>query len=188
MGKDGAHVVMNDLNRWYEMSLVGQGGIPGARIVSGASAALAASGDALPITVLTLSSGQLEKLSMDLTALISELSDNKAKVAVLTASEAALKAQLDAANAKIAELEAREPEKVTETVVDEAAMAALSDIAKHILTIQGKATDAVPTEVPAIVDLVKSAKLSITSGGSVAADSQPEDAPLKLAASAFKRR
>lgn len=188
MGQDGAHVVMNDLSRWFEMSLVGQGGIPGARIVSGASSVLAASGDALPLTVLTLSSDQLGKLSMDLTALISELTDNKAKVATLTASEAALKAQLDAANAKIAELSAREPEKVVEKVVDETAMAALTDIAKHVLTIQGKATDAVPTEVDGIVALVKEAKLSLTSGKSKAADSNSEDTPGRLAPASFKIR
>lgn len=195
MGADGAHVLMNSLNRWFEMSLVGQGGIPGARIVPRASSVLAASGTDLPFLTLTLSSNELEKLSMDLTQLISELTDNKAQVTSLKASETSLKDQLaaaqaalDAAQAEIDTLKAAAAQQ-PEPVVDEAAANALSDIAKHVLTLAGKATDEPPTKTDDIVALVKSTKLSIASSAAAPADGGGQESitPM-LAATAFKRR
>jgi hypothetical protein len=88
IGSNGAHVVMNDLSEWYEMSLVGRGGATGARICTPATAALtgdyrlAASGQRMSPLALTLSTKDLEP-----TVTLDELS----------AQLAALSAKLDAA-------------------------------------------------------------------------------------------
>jgi len=193
MGTDGAHVIMNDLNRWFEMSLVGQGGIPGARIVPRTGALLAASGSDLPFLTLTLSSNELEKLSMDLTKLISELTDSKAEVVALKASQATLTEQLATAASSIAtkdaEIEALKAQ-IKDPAVDTTAVNALSDIAKHVLALTGDATGTPPAEADKIVELVKTTKLSIAPASSKAADGSEDgkEAPLMLAASAFKRR
>jgi hypothetical protein len=70
LGKDGAHVNMNNLDQWFEMSLVGRGGATGAFICSPDNSVLtndfrlAASGKAASWLALTLSSKDLEPPKM----------------------------------------------------------------------------------------------------------------------------
>ncbi len=56
MGVDGAHVIVDELDAWFEMSLVGQGGAQGARI-KGRQLQLSASGQEVPSMTLELSTG-----------------------------------------------------------------------------------------------------------------------------------
>ncbi|MEH3064950.1 MAG: hypothetical protein PGN33_20150, partial [Methylobacterium radiotolerans] len=56
MGHDGAHVIVDELDAWFEMSLVGQGGAQGARI-KGNRLQLSASGQEVPSLTLELSTG-----------------------------------------------------------------------------------------------------------------------------------
>lgn len=56
MGHDGAHVIMNRLDSWFEMSLVGQGGAQGAKILGGKLHLSASNQDVNPL-VLQLTSG-----------------------------------------------------------------------------------------------------------------------------------
>jgi hypothetical protein len=81
LGQNGAHVVMNDLGDWYEMSLVGRGGARGARICSSTDSVLtgdyrlAASGQRISPLALTLSAKDLEPVvDPELLKLITSLS------------------------------------------------------------------------------------------------------------------
>jgi hypothetical protein len=92
LGKDGAHVNMNNLDQWFEMSLVGRGGAPGAFICSPDNSVLtndfrlAASGKAASWLALSLSSKDLElsmpmtldELSATVTAQLKSISDDMA--------------------------------------------------------------------------------------------------------------
>lgn len=80
MGSDGPHVTMNNLDHWFEMSLVGRGGAVGARVLSPSAAMLATSGPHAPLMTLNLSTSDLEP-PMDMTALLAKLESIEAKLA-----------------------------------------------------------------------------------------------------------
>jgi hypothetical protein len=98
IGVDGAHAAMNNLDQWFEMSLVGRGGATGAFICSPTTSVLtndfrlAASGKAASWLTLSLSSNDLEKpmtleelaatLQGQFTALKSDVAALKASAAV----------------------------------------------------------------------------------------------------------
>ncbi len=130
MGRDGAHVLMNNLDHWYEMSLVGQGGARGARILPGGSLQLASGTSVSPLT-LTLSTKQSEPSEMDLTALVEKLTSTSVDLATRTAELATANASLSAKDTRIAELEAQlasaqDPEKDTRLTAAESQVVTLT--------------------------------------------------------------
>jgi hypothetical protein len=149
MGEDGKHVVMQGLDTFNELSLVGRGGARNARVVnrndqkltgSNTIQRLAASGVDLSIATLVASA---ESSEMDLTKLVAELTDSKAAKIAVDGKVTELTAQLTAANTKATDLEAKlaDAEKkegfVKQADLD-AAMVALRDVAKKVLVASGK--------------------------------------------------
>lgn len=198
MGKDGAHVIMDQLDRWFELSLVGQGGIQGARISTSADARLVADGSAASFLTLSVSSADLvrplEKPKMDIDKLVNDLSDTRAQVIVLNNEKTSLVAERDAVrtdlsakDAEVSRLTARVAELEATNTASVTATAALADIAKHVLTISGRVSDAVPEKVEDIVTLVKGTKLSIAAPVATPAEAPDATAAMRLNNGAFKR-
>lgn len=212
MGEDGAHVILDHLDKWFELSLVGQGGLPNARIVSNADAyfsdaRLAASGGdpSRLMVALNLSSDDLGKkeptVADDNTKLITDLTDAKADLKVAqkdlelkdTQIEG-LNTKLEAANTRVSELEAELVEAKKDDKPDQTStVAALSDqltaVAKNVLALRGDVTTEVPTEADALVEFVKTqmadVKLSVSSSSAHSADSKT-DARTFRGSAAFK--
>lgn len=197
MGQDGAYAKLSGLDTWFEMSLVGMGGIGGAKIRSPRQSyfseqRLAASGGAeKAMAILTLSSNDLssEPPKMDftaftekLTSLMTELVETKMHLVARDAEVASLKASNVDLTAKAA-LAAEYP----------AALSALTETAKHLLALGGDATTLVPTALPDLVALVNtkraSLRLSVAPVGLQAADSasMTTNTPV-VRTSAFKTR
>ena len=150
MGEDGAHAVSQNLDSWFEMSLVGRGGARGARILSrdeqrlGSTTfpRLAASGvDLLSIITLVASA---EPLDMELTQLIAELTDTKAKILVFDAKVAELNGQIEAGKAEITDLKTKLDAAIADKATGpkqedfDAALGALRDVTKKVLVASGK--------------------------------------------------
>ena len=201
IGENGVHTVMSQLNAWFEMSLVGKGGIPGARLVSGADARLtnhrlAASGTEASMLTLTLSSDPLspEKNTMtpaELAAFIKDLTDTKvalalkdAALATSTAQVADLTVQLTASEAKLVE----DPAKVAAAALalsDNATLTkSLKDVAQLLLTGSGDVTAKVPETIAELTALVSAKtgagfKLSLTPAAGGASQSSEDDDDLR---------
>lgn len=188
IGQKGVHARMVGLDKWFELSLVGQGGAEGARIVShdesyfGSSyQKLAASGIDPSQFVLVAST---ENETMDLTALTDKLVNLSAAnatftadIATLTASNTAmaaeivtLKAAVEAAGqpdealaAATASLAEKTTEVETLTADNASAVVSLKDVAKRILVASGKVDAAVPETVAELTALIaeSAAKLKI---------------------------
>ena len=131
LGDAGAHVVMNDLGQWYEMSLVGRGGASGARICTPADSMLALSAKGRnPLFTLTLSSKDLET-GMTLEQLAAQI--------------AALGAKLDASKPK----DDKEPNTNTPAVgsLDDLSqrLAALEDVIKKMTEVTKAPADVTKT-------------------------------------------
>lgn len=197
MGENGAHVVMSELDRWFELSLVGQGGIAGAKISTTSEARLVADGSAASMLTLLLSSADLtEKPKMELKELVENLADTRAQIIVLTNEKTVLASERDAAasarDAAVQSLSAAEAEvaalkeEIVKLSENAGAVDAIKDIAQHVLTISGRVADAVPEKLADIVTLVKSVKLSLPNASIHPAD-QPTDERVQLSSAAFKR-
>lgn len=147
MGQNGVHAVAQSLDSWFELSLVGRGGARGARILprdeqklgSTTFQRLAASGVDLSIVTLVASA---EPMNMDLTQLIAELTDTKAKIVVSDAKVAELNGQIEAGKAEIADLktklEAASKQDGPKQEDLDAAVGALRDVTKQVLVASGK--------------------------------------------------
>jgi hypothetical protein len=184
LGQNGVYAQMRGLANFWEMSLVGQGGAQNARIVTRDKShfgesyeRLAASG--IDPNSIVLNTSATKEPSMDISAFVADLT---AKTADLT------KAQLDlaASTEKVTGLEATIVERDA-TIVDltaqleaakaadvagitagrDAAVAALSEVAKSVLTKAGKLDVQVPTTVAELTALINehSASLVIKAGG-----------------------
>lgn len=184
LGKNGVFAQMRGLANWWEMSLVGQGGAQNARIVTRDKShfgesyeRLAASG--MNPNALVLNASPTKETNMDIAAFVADLT---AKTADLT------KAQIDltSANSKVTTLEATiverdstiadlnlqlEAAKATDvagiTADRDEAVAALSAVAKTVLTKVGKLNVELPAETAALSALIAehSASLVIHAGG-----------------------
>lgn len=189
IGENGVYARLVGLDSFFELSLVGMGGAENARIVHrdqshfGSSyQKLAASGVDPNALVLVAT---VEAENMDLTALVTELTDNKAQVATLTATNADLTTQvadLTAANAalttKLAEagdsataLAAKDTEiaDLTTAAAEQKAnldtsIEALQDVAKKVLAASGQVDADIPSD---LADLT--AIINATEGGLAAA-------------------
>jgi outer membrane murein-binding lipoprotein Lpp len=198
MGKDGAHVILSDLDRWFEMSLVGQGGIQGAKILGNGDIKLAASGQQAPSLTLTLGSKDLETTNMDLSKLVEDLTSVKAegltkdaKITDLTSQVEALTAQLAAANEKVTSLEAAAAAAPSKEQLD-AANASLKDVAQFVVAKTGVVDAKLPEAPEELVSFVKekAANLSVNAGGKgLQADGgQGDQLPARVPSKAFRVR
>lgn len=131
IGKDGVHLRMAGLDQWFETSLVGQGAVDGAKIVSGSKSAfsdrspafrLAASAIALH-TNLNL---QEEDPEMDLKAAVDQITNLSAEKATVTAALSSMTSERDAAKTDLAaantELESLRAENATLKAADNGAL------------------------------------------------------------------
>ncbi|MBD9544267.1 hypothetical protein IB276_33010 [Ensifer sp. ENS04] len=206
LGKSGVYAQMRGLANFWEMSLVGQGGAQNARIVTRDKShfgesyeRLAASG--IDPNSLVLNATATKETPMDISAFVADLT---AKTADLT------KAQIDlaAANTKTTALEATIVERDA-TIVDlnaqleaakaadvagitagrDAAVAALSAVAKNVLTKVGKLDVELPTDVAALSALIDehSAALVIKAGGTSQDTPTDLSSTPALRASSFRR-
>ncbi len=132
MGTDGAHAILDGLDGWYEMSLVGQGGALGAKILSGGQLHLSASNQDVSPLVLQLSSGtsptppkpepKKDTFDMDAKEFAALIAENAAKLAnaerdrdVAKAEVTTLTAQVTTLTAEVATLKGTDDaKKVTE--------------------------------------------------------------------------
>lgn len=153
MGVDGAHVIVDELDAWFEMSLVGQGGAQGARI-KGRQLQLSASGQEVPSMTLELSTGpaptptpkppapapQKDTFDMDakdFAALIAEhatkLANAEAAKAAAEATATAEKTRADALATELSALKATDTAKqVTDLTTERDALKTQLDNAKAL--------------------------------------------------------
>lgn len=195
--QSGVHIKMHGMDVLAEISLVGSGGADGARIVNPSNSAfntesfqrLAASGLAPAMLVASFNIQGTE--DMDLTALVADLSTQKAAVTTLTAERDAANTRaetaetaLTAANTTVAERDATiatltaERDAAAATAAPSAAVLSfVADLCKRTLIASGNQTPEVPEGVEAQIAAITEgqAKLSalIPAGG--AASSTPSD-------------
>lgn len=185
VGKNGVYAQMRGLDKFWEMSLVGQGGAQNARIVSRERShfgesyeRLAASGMDPNSLVLNATSTpketpmDLKDLVADLTSKTVDLTNAQRDLAASNTQVEALNATIVARDATIADLntqltEAKAADVAGITGERDAAVAALSDVAKKVLTKVGKLDVELPKEVAALSALIEehSAALAIKTGG-----------------------
>lgn len=204
MGQDGKHVVIQGLDTFNELSLVGRGGARNARIVNrddqklaGSSTAkrLAASGIGFDIATLVASA---EHSSMDLTALVAQLTDAKASVTVSNTKVTEITAQLTAAQTQVTELTAaleaaKKHEGFVKQVDLDAALTALRDVAKKVLVASGKidadtAKFDVATCVSTIDETSKAMAALLSAGGKSKDATGDADKPAAVTSGAFRTR
>lgn len=197
MGENGAHVLINALETWFEMSLVGRGGITGAKIHASGDMKLAASGIEAPRMTLLLSMDNKEPKSMDLTELVTKLTATSVELAEKTAKLTIAEAEIVSLNAKVAELQpkvdaaAPAVEKLTAAEAEvEALKGHLNGVFSHVAAITGDATSKPPAEYDDIVTGIKTnvGKLRPNSRVAFEASAGTGDRISSTPNSAFKRR
>ncbi|GJE78078.1 hypothetical protein [Methylorubrum suomiense] len=112
MGSDGAHVIVDELDKWFEMSLVGQGGAQGAKILGSGQLRLSASKQDVPPLVLQLSTGpapaptppapapKKDTFDMDAKEFAALIADNAGKLALAESAKTAAETARDAEKAR----------------------------------------------------------------------------------------
>jgi hypothetical protein len=197
VGQDGVFVHFTSLAAFHEMSLVGKGAVPGARVVDPADSAfaahehfqrLAASGVPAAALILNASATTQEPSPMDkefvekLEAGATERAELKAtntaltaQVTELTGARDAEKTRADAAEAKVVELTAQvdaapKAEDLT------AAVTSLKEIATRILVASGEQTPSVPDTVTELNQLIKDKGAELAAILPVGGRSKPADA------------
>lgn len=208
MGEGAAHAVLDGLDTWFEMSLVGKGGIPGAKITSRenshfSDARLAASGlDAQMLTLNLTSQDLSEQPAMNLKEFTDTIAENAVKLSAAESAKAALEAkvaELTATNlaltTKVSELTAASatvPDKDKKITDLEAEVSELStvviDTTKHVLGLKGDATTEVKSAkeaLPLLKATTAAMKLSFAGAGSQPADANG-NRPVLRASAAFK--
>lgn len=203
MGQGGYHAVASSLDSWMELSLVGRGGARGARILprdeqklgSTTFQRLAASGVDLSLVTLVASA---EPMNMDLTQLIAELTDNKAKVTVADAAIVTLTGQNTALTAEVADLKtkleaAAKPVEGPKQEDLDAAVNALRDVTLKVLVASGK-VDAktadfdVATCVSTITETSASLAAKLIAGGAGKEATADADKAASVSSSAYRTR
>jgi hypothetical protein len=194
VGKDGVYARMVGLDKFFELSLVGQGGAQNARIVSrdrshfGQSLeSLAASGmDPNSLVLLATATAPKENL-MDLATLVAnlttttaDLTNAKRDVTEATGKVATLEATIVERDASIADLStqltaAKAVDVAAVTAERDTAVAALSAVAQGVLTKVGKLNVELPKTVTELSALIAehSNTLVLKAGGN--ADDRPGD-------------
>lgn len=199
IGQDGVFARLSGLQSIFEVSLVGQGAVKGARVVGPSDSAFqnnqrlaAAAGDARFALYLTATPREepmnVEKIVGQLTAATADKAVAEAKVATLTSQLEAATAQVTdlqtqlAAASNATELTTVRSELTAATTDRDAALVALRDEAGKILTACGKAdqvaalaSKSVPEVVAVITEHRAQFAAMIPAGGSAhSADENPE--------------
>lgn len=199
LGKNGVYGRMVGMDKWLELSLVGMGGADGARIVSrdqsyfGSSyEKLAASGVDPSVFLLEASTenedmdlkelvDKLTSTTADLTNRTNDVTSLTAQLSAATAERDALKLQLEAAAKPSEALTAAQTElTTTKTALDASnkdrddAVAALSVVAKTLLTAAGKVDAELPKTVAELSKLIDETKTSLAA--TLVAGGKAEDA------------
>lgn len=198
LGQDGVYAKLVGLDSWNELSLVNRGAAQKARIVANDNSIfsgeqirrLAASG-LDPNRLLLNATATLETYDVDLTTLVTQLTDTKVELAAKTTSIATLETAVAAKDAQIAQLQAKVAEAgdaVTNLAAKDAkiaelepAVAALSEVAKTLLVAKGDVNPTLPTDVPGLVSLISETKVGLAAvlvagARSVSSDSEPKPA------------
>jgi hypothetical protein len=194
LGKNGVYARMVGLAKFFEMSLVGQGGAQNARIVSRdrshfgeAFERLAASGVDPNSLVLTATATPPKDKSMELAELVTNLTNTtadltnaKRDLTDATGKVTALEATVTERDATIVELNtqlaaSKAVDSAALTTERDAAVAALSEVAKGVLTKVGKINEQLPATVAELSALIAehSNALVIKVGGT--SDATPAD-------------
>jgi len=186
IGQAGVYARMVGLDKFFEMSLVGQGGAQNARIVSrdrshfGQSLESLAASGMDPNSLVLLATATIPKdNSMDLATLVAnlttttaDLTNAKRDLTDAAAKTTGLEATITEQGTRITELEAQlaaanAVDSATLTSERDAAVAALSDVAKGVLTKVGKLDVQLPSTVSELSALIAehSNALVIKAGG-----------------------
>ncbi len=203
MGQNGAHVKMNGLDVWGELSLVGLGGAQGARIVGRDRQVfkdhrLTAQGMDVLFLAANISTSDLEDFEMDIAKLIDDLTTSKANHLQLTADLSAKSAELTALTAKLTDAQT-EIETLKAAIASptgpsqadyDAALSALSDVAKKVLVATGevdpKLEGKTVAELMEVITTKSQALVAALSAGGKAvgsdADAEKSDKLVRLAA------
>lgn len=181
MGKNGVYARMVGLDKWFELSLVGQGGAQNARIVSrdkshfGSSYERLAASGLDPSALVLVATARTE--DMDLEKLVAQLTETKVELASKESEIATLNAQIGQKDERIAELEAKleeagdsvaalaeKDQTIEETKAElSAAVKALKDVAQALLAAAGKVNEQVPDTVAELESLINETKESLAS-------------------------
>lgn len=185
LGKAGVYGQLRGLANFWEMSLVGQGGAQNARIVTrdkshfGESFERLAASGMDPNSLVLNATSTPKETKMDLSTLVADLTSKTADLTNaqrdLTAAQAqvtALEATVTTHEATIADLTsqletANAADVAGISAARDAAVAALSDVAKGVLTKVGKLDVQIPTDVAELSALIEehSGALVIKAGG-----------------------
>jgi hypothetical protein len=192
MGEEGAHAKISGLDSWFELSAVGKGGAEGAFILgpsksnfdNGAYQRLAASSDpnAMRAKVLIATADVQGDDQVNVQEFTAAIASEAAKTTAAEAKVAAAETRATAAEAQVAQLTA-DLATANEAVAAapkkaefEAAVAALTDIAKRQALALGKKVEDVPTDVAALVESIKTANETLTAIIPVGGRAQTADA------------
>lgn len=184
LGQNGVYAQMRGLANFWEMSLVGLGGAQNARIVTRDKShfgesyeRLAASG--IDPNSLVLNATATKETPMDISAFVADLTAKTAELTTAqinltnaTAKTTTLEATIVERDATIVDLTAQlEAAKAADvaglTAARDAAVAALSAVAKNVLTKAGKLDVQIPTEIAELQALIdeNSAAFVVKPGG-----------------------
>lgn len=188
IGEDGVHLLVNGLERFYEMSLVSLGASQGAKILPRAKqllaaddyARLAAAGTPAEAIVLTANhreektmaiqdTGGEAVLTAQFATMTNDLVEAKASLKISEAALAAANTQVTDLTAKLEASEAKVTTDVAEmtTKLDAAqatvdtALAFLQDQAKMAMVASGEKDPAAPETIEACIDAVEKAKVKL---------------------------
>jgi hypothetical protein len=170
IGENGVHVFVDGLKNFFELSLVGKGAANGARIVGPSDAVLARSAETQRLAAsaraetgfagvrltATPPTPKQDPAKMD-PELLTRLEASASEKATALAQLAAATTQLEAANARVAELEplaAAATERDAAKAAVEKAVTALQAEARTVLTACGKSSDNLPSDVDALLALI----------------------------------
>lgn len=167
IGQDGVHAFVDGLNQFLELSLVGKGASPGAKIVGPSDAQLQQNeqfrlaANATPgLFALRLSPTVEDSPNMNaeqmaaFSAAVTGKATAEANLAIAEGKVTTLEAQVTNLTAQVTELTAAAADAPAHKAAAEAALAALTAEAKTVLTACGKADTAIPTDVTAVLALI----------------------------------
>lgn len=196
VGENGVYCRMVGLEEFFELSLVGMGGAQNAKIVNSDQSHFSpehqrlAAGVSLNTLALT-ATATTDQDTMDLKEYMTQLTATVGENAKLEAKNETLTAQLETATTKVTSLEAQVAElskddkasQITELTAEKeaaetalaAASAALTDVAKRVLTASGKVDAEVPTETDKIVALINDESAGLTAALAGAGNAQDAD-------------
>lgn len=212
LNKDGVHAMVDGLEDFMELSVVSRGAAPNSKIIGNDNAKLgehveklAASGFDVSDLYLTASASEGVE-EVDLSELVTKLSDAQANVLVVTARAETAETALQAANDRATTAEARVTELETELAAaqeatapteDAAALGAAQDFLSKqytaVLTAAGVTEITVPDTVAELIAGIEDhrAKLSAilpVGGVALSANHQEDKTEVPANLSAFKRK